>query len=109
VPPTGAKGLNLAISDVHYLARGLINHYRHGDDAELDRYSEVALRRIWGAVRFSWWLTILLHRLPDQTDFEQRAREAELDYIASSEFAQASLCEQYAGMPFEPELAVARR
>jgi p-hydroxybenzoate 3-monooxygenase len=105
VPPTGAKGLNLAFSDVHYLARGLIAHYLHADDSELDRYSDIALRRIWGAVRFSWWLTILLHRLPDQSDFEQRAREAELDYIASSEFAQASLCEQYAGMPFEPALA----
>jgi p-hydroxybenzoate 3-monooxygenase len=109
VPPTGAKGLNLAVSDVHYLSRGLINHYVHGDDSELDRYSEIALRRIWGAVRFSWWLTILLHRLPDQTDFEQRAREAELDYITSSEFAEASLCEQYAGMPFEPALEIVAR
>jgi p-hydroxybenzoate 3-monooxygenase len=109
VPPTGAKGLNLAVSDVHYLSRGLINHYSHGDDAELDRYSDIALRRIWGAVRFSWWLTILLHRLPDQTEFDQRAREAELDYIMSSEHAQASVCEQYAGMPFEPALAVATR
>lgn len=108
VPPTGAKGLNLAIADVHYLARGFVNHYCHGDDGELDRYSEVALRRIWSAVRFSWWLTLLLHRLPDQSDFEQRAREAELDYLASSEHAQAMLCEQYAGLPFEPELAAAR-
>ena len=101
VPPTGAKGLNLAVSDVHYLSRGLIAHYADGDDRELDRYSDLALRRIWGAVRFSWWMTTLLHRFPHQSDFDQRAQEAELDYIASSEHAQAALAEQYAGMPFE--------
>ena len=103
VPPTGAKGLNLAISDVHYLATALQMHYFEHDDGGLDRYSEVALRRIWGAVRFSWWLTMLLHRFPDQSEFEQRAREAELDYLASSEYSQASFCEQYAGLPFDME------
>lgn len=104
VPPTGAKGLNLAISDVHYLSTAFQMHYHEHDSGGLDRYSEVALRRIWGAVRFSWWLTMLLHRFPDQSEFEQRAREAELDYLASSEYAQASFAEQYAGLPFDIEL-----
>jgi len=101
VPPTGAKGLNLAISDVHYLARGLIDHFVGHDDTELDRYSDVALRRIWGSVRFSWWLTSLLHRFPHQTPMDQRLQEAELDHLASSEHAQATVCEQYAGLPLE--------
>jgi p-hydroxybenzoate 3-monooxygenase len=104
VPPTGAKGLNLAVSDVHYLARGFVNHYRYGDARDLDCYSDVALRRIWGAVRFSWWMTTLLHRFPDQTEFDQRMQEAELDYLASSTHAQAALSEQYAGLPFEKGL-----
>lgn len=101
VPPTGAKGLNLAVSDVYYLVRGLVAHYTDGDDGYLDSYSDMALRRVWGAVRFSWWLTTLLHRFPDQTEFEQRAQEAELDYLASSPNAQAAMAEQYAGLPFE--------
>ena len=100
VPPTGAKGLNLAISDVFYLSRALIAHYR-GNDGYLERYSDMALRRVWSAARFSWWLTLLLHRFPDQTEFDERARESELDYLARSEHAQRSLCEQYAGLPFE--------
>jgi p-hydroxybenzoate 3-monooxygenase len=101
VPPTGAKGLNLAISDVHYLARALVAHYTTGDDGYLDRYSEMALRRVWGAVRFSWWMTSLLHRFPGQTAFDQRAQEAELDHLATSVHAHASVAEQYAGLPFE--------
>ncbi len=101
VPPTGAKGLNLAISDVHYLSRGLIQHYGDGVDTYLDSYSDMALRRVWSAVRFSWWMTKLLHRFPDQTEFDQRTQEVELDYLASSAFAQASVAEQYAGLPFE--------
>lgn len=101
VPPTGAKGLNLAISDVHYLSRALADHFGSGDDGYLDRYSEMALRRVWGAVRFSWWMTKLLHRFPEQTEFDQRAQEAELDYLASSAHAQASVAEQYAGLAFE--------
>jgi p-hydroxybenzoate 3-monooxygenase len=104
VPPTGAKGLNLAVSDVHYLSRGFIDHYLHGDDRELDRYSEIALKRIWGAVRFSWWMTTLLHRFPEQSEFDQQMQEAELNYVASSEHAQAALSEQYAGLPFKPAL-----
>jgi p-hydroxybenzoate 3-monooxygenase len=101
VPPTGAKGLNLAISDVYYLSRALTACYRDDSSAYLDRYSDMALRRVWGAVRFSWWLTGLLHRFPGMSDFDQRAQECELDYLAGSIHAQASVAEQYAGMPFE--------
>ncbi len=100
VPPTGAKGLNLAISDVFYLSRALIEHYK-GNDHYLESYSDMALRRVWSAARFSWWLTMLLHRFPDQTDFDERAHESELDYIGRSENAKGSMCEQYAGLPFE--------
>ena len=101
VPPTGAKGLNLAVSDVYYLARALTTFYNDGSAHYLDNYSDMALRRVWSAVRLSWSLTKLLHRFPDQTDFEQRMQESELDYLASSEAAMRSLCEQYAGLPFE--------
>ncbi len=100
VPPTGAKGLNLAVSDVRYLSRAFIQHYQ-GDDSFLDSYSDMALRRVWGAVRFSWWLTTLLHRFPDQTAFDQRAQEQELSYLAASAAAQTALSEQYVGLPFE--------
>ncbi len=101
VPPTGAKGLNLAVADAFYLSRALEIHYREGSDRYLDSYSEMALRRVWGAVRFSWWMTQLLHRFPDQTPFDQRAQEQELSYLASSVSAQASLAEQYVGLPLE--------
>ena len=101
VPPTGAKGLNLAVSDVYYLSRALIHHYNESDDHYLDSYSDMALRRVWASVRFSWWMTTLLHRFPDQTDIDQRLQEAELAYLRSSEHAQAAMCEQYAGLPFE--------
>ncbi|MPZ56826.1 MAG: 4-hydroxybenzoate 3-monooxygenase [Rhizobiales bacterium] len=101
VPPTGAKGLNLAVSDVFYLSRALADVYRRGDPRHLDGYSDMALRRVWGAVRLSWWLTNLLHRFPGDTAFDQRMKESQLDYLASSEHAQASLAEQYVGIPFE--------
>lgn len=100
VPPTGAKGLNLAVSDVRYLARAIVDHY-DGRSQLLSSYSEMALRRVWGAVRFSWWLTSLLHRFPDQSDFDQRAQEQELSYLASSTAAQTAMAEQYVGLPFE--------
>ncbi len=100
VPPTGAKGLNLAVSDVHHLARAVVEHYR-GDDRHLDRYSDTALARVWGAVRFSWWLTRLLHRFPDQTAFDQRLQEQELSHLAGSTAAQTALAEQYVGLPLE--------
>ena len=101
VPPTGAKGLNLAVSDVFYLSRALASHYHQGVDHLLDGYSAMALRRVWSSVRTSWYLTNLLHRFPDASDFDQRAQETELDYLKASAHAQASLAEQYAGMPFE--------
>jgi p-hydroxybenzoate 3-monooxygenase len=99
VPPTGAKGLNLAVSDVYYLARGLAAHYRQGSGELLARYTETALRRVWSSVRISWYLTNLLHRFPGASDFDQRAQEYELAYVRSSDHAQAALAEQYAGLP----------
>jgi p-hydroxybenzoate 3-monooxygenase len=99
VPPTGAKGLNLAVSDVFYLGRALGSYYLTNSPAALDAYSTTALRRIWSAVRISWYLTTLLHRFPDATDFDQRAQEFELEYLRSSQHAQAALAEQYAGLP----------
>ncbi len=101
VPPTGAKGLNLAVSDVFYASRAIAQHYAEGDDHYLDSYSAMALRRVWSAVRFSWWMTNLLHRFPGHDDIDQRLQEAELAYLASSERAQAAMCEQYAGLALE--------
>jgi p-hydroxybenzoate 3-monooxygenase len=101
VPPTGAKGLNLAVSDVFYLSRALTEAYRSGRMHYLDRYSEMALRRVWSSARVSWWLTMLLHRFPDETPFEQQMRLNQFDYLHTSEHAQASLAEQYIGLPFE--------
>ncbi len=101
VPPTGAKGLNLAVSDVHLLSQGLIAHFTDGDSARLDRYSDEALTRVWNAVRFSWSMTTLLHRFPEMTDFDQRIQERELEYLARSAAAQTSLAEQYVGLPFD--------
>ena len=99
VPPTGAKGLNLAMSDVRYLAEGLLEHYGEKSAAGLDAYSGRALDRIWKAVRFSWWMTTMLHRFPDQTAFDQRIQEADLAYLVSSEAAMTSLAENYVGLP----------
>jgi p-hydroxybenzoate 3-monooxygenase len=101
VPPTGAKGLNLAVSDVFYLARGMVDAIKHGRTGYMDSYSDMALRRVWGAERLSWWLTTLLHRFPGDTPFDERMRENQLDYLARSDAAQASLAEQYVGLPFE--------
>lgn len=100
VPPTGAKGLNLAASDVHYLSEGLIEHYHDNSDAGLDAYSAKALSRVWKAVRFSWWMTTMMHRFPETGEFGQRIQEAELDYLLSSEAAETSLAENYVGLPF---------
>jgi p-hydroxybenzoate 3-monooxygenase len=99
VPPTGAKGLNLAIGDVHYLYEGLIQHYQ-GDDEGIATYSERALARVWKSERFSWSLTTMLHRFPDQSPFEQRMQEAELDYLETSVAAQRALAENYVGLPY---------
>jgi len=101
VPPTGAKGLNLAASDVHYLTRALVRHYRQNDDALLNGYSARCLRRIWRAERFSWWMTSLLHRFPDTDAFGARIQQADLDYLVGSRAAAASLAENYVGLPFE--------
>jgi p-hydroxybenzoate 3-monooxygenase len=101
VPPTGAKGLNLAVSDVYYLSRALTQTCKTGGSHYIDCYSEMALRRVWSAERMSWWLTLLIHRFPDETPFEQRMRENQFDYLHASEHAQASLAEQYVGLPFE--------
>ena len=100
VPPTGAKGLNLAASDVHYLAEGLINWYRSGRRDELDAYSKRALSRIWNAERFSWWLTRLLHRFPDEGDFLWKMQQAELDHLGRSRAAQTAFAENYVGLPY---------
>jgi len=99
VPPTGAKGLNLAVSDVYYLSNALTDYYQTGSWSLLDAYSDTALERVWHAVRFSWWLTTVLHRFPDQGEFGQRVQESELDYLASSESAMAAAAEQYGGLP----------
>ncbi len=101
VPPTGAKGLNLAVSDVYYLSRALAAFFRENSPALLDAYSDMALRRVWSSVRISWYLTNLLHRFPGASDFDQRAQEYELEYLSSSHHAQVALAEQYAGLPFE--------
>jgi p-hydroxybenzoate 3-monooxygenase len=100
VPPTGAKGLNLAASDVHYLHLALEAFYLHNAPGEVDLYSERALARVWKASRFSWWMTSTLHRFPDQTDFDQRLQEAELAYLEQSEAAQTALAENYVGLPY---------
>jgi p-hydroxybenzoate 3-monooxygenase len=100
VPPTGAKGLNLAVSDVFYLSRALIEAYRKGNAAYLDTYSDTALRRVWGAARMSWWLTTLLHRFPNETPFDEQMRLNQFDYLHASEHAAATLAEQYVGLPY---------
>ena len=101
VPPTGAKGLNLAVSDVFYLSRALTETYHTGSTHYLDCYSDMALRRVWASARVSWWLTMLLHRFPAETPFEEKMRYNQFDYLCASEHAQASLAELYAGLPFD--------
>jgi p-hydroxybenzoate 3-monooxygenase len=100
VPPTGAKGLNLAASDVAYLAEGLVAHYGDRSDAVLDVYSQRSLARIWKAERFSWWFTSLMHRFPESGGFGERMQEAELDYLIGSQAACRTLAENYVGLPF---------
>ena len=100
VPPTGAKGLNLAASDVHYLYHALLEHYHDNSDSGLEEYSASALARVWKATRFSWWFTTIMHRFPDQSDFGQRMQETELDALESSRAAQTVLAENYVGLPY---------
>ena len=101
VPPTGAKGLNLAATDVKYLAGALIEHYREKSSAGLDTYSERCLRRIWRAERFSWWMTMLLHRFPDDGPIADKFQAAELDYLFHSEAGLRSIAENYVGLPLD--------
>ena len=103
VPPTGAKGLNLAASDVRVLARALEEFYKTGSYTLLDRYSEICLRRVWKVQRFSWWMTSMLHRFPDSTPFDRKRQIAELDYVTSSRAAATTLAENYVGLPMEWE------
>jgi p-hydroxybenzoate 3-monooxygenase len=101
VPPTGAKGLNLAIADVRVLARAFSDFYTTGSRAALDEYSETCLRRVWKVQRFSWWMTSMLHRFEDENAFDQRRQLAELEYVVSSHAASQSLAENYVGLPMD--------
>ncbi|WP_421851537.1 4-hydroxybenzoate 3-monooxygenase [Oricola sp.] len=100
VPPTGARGLNSAASDIHYLYHAFVDHYRDGDDTGLDTYSQKALARVWKAQRFSWWMTTLLHSFPERSTYDAKLQQTELDYLFSSDSALASLAENYVGLPY---------
>lgn len=100
VPPTGAKGLNTAASDIHYLYHGLVQHYLDGDGEGLAQYSERALARVWKAERFSWWMTNLLHSFPYQTEFDHKMRASEIAFLRDSQAAQTVLAENYVGLPY---------
>jgi len=100
VPPTGAKGLNTAASDIHYLYNGLLQHYRDGDDTGIDHYSEKALARIWKAERFSWWMTNLLHRFPDQSEFDLKMQRADIAFLRENREAQSVMAQNYVGLPY---------
>jgi len=101
VPPTGAKGLNLAVADVRTLARALEVFYARGSAEQLQQYSATCLRRVWKVQRFSWWMTSMLHRFPDENAFDHRRQLAELDYITGSRAGQTTLAENYVGLPFD--------
>ena len=100
VPPTGAKGLNLAASDVYYLWQALKDFYRQGSSHGIDHYAQRALSRVWKAERFSWWMTMLLHTFPDMAPFETKMLKAERDYLFSSQAAMTALAENYVGLPY---------
>jgi p-hydroxybenzoate 3-monooxygenase len=99
VPPTGAKGMNLAVADVWRLSRALDSHYRHGNQAMLEAYSVEALQRVWRAEHFSWWMTSMLHRFDDATPFQRQLQIAELRYVTQSHAAATALAENYVGLP----------
>lgn len=101
VPPTGAKGLNLAIADVRVLSRGLIEHYKKSNDDYLERYSDICLKRVWKVERFSWFMSTMLHQFPEFSSFEKRIQRAEFDHIKGSEIASRSIAENYVGLPLE--------
>lgn len=100
VPPTGARGLNSAASDIYYLYHAMLDHYHNGDDTGLDQYSQKALARVWKAQRFSWWMTTLLHTFPDSADYDRKLQDTDLAYLFSSDRALGSLAENYVGLPF---------
>jgi p-hydroxybenzoate 3-monooxygenase len=100
VPPTGAKGLNTAASDVHYLYNGLRDFYENGSEVGIDAYSEKALKRVWKAERFSWWFSSLMHRYPDQSEFDLKMQVAELEFLRSNKAAQQAMAENYVGLPY---------
>lgn len=100
VPPTGARGLNSAASDIYYLYHAMVAHYQDGDDSGLENYSAKALARVWKAQRFSWWMTTLLHTFPDNIPYDQKLQQTDLEYLFSSEKALGSLAENYVGLPF---------
>jgi p-hydroxybenzoate 3-monooxygenase len=100
VPPTGARGLNSAASDIYYLYHAMVDHYLKGDDSGLENYSAKALARVWKAQRFSWWMTMLLHRFPDTIEYDLKLQEIDLEYLFSSHAAMTSLAENYVGLPF---------
>jgi p-hydroxybenzoate 3-monooxygenase len=101
VPPTGAKGLNLAVSDVRFLAEAIAAYYRSRRTDLLDGYSARCLARVWKVQRFSWWMTSLTHRFPEASGFEKRVQTAELAYLSSSRAAQTTLAENYVGLPVQ--------
>jgi len=109
VPPTGAKGMNLAVADVRVLAHGLEEFYGSGRTTLLERYSKICLRRVWKASRFSWWMTSMLHRFAGDNDFQYRMQVAELDYVTGSRAAATSLAENYVGLPMEEFAAEEQR
>ena len=100
VPPTGARGLNSAASDIYYLYHAMVAHYKDGDSTGLDKYSEKALARVWKAQRFSWWMTTMLHTFPESLAYDQKLQDTDLAYLFSSEKALGSLAENYVGLPF---------
>lgn len=100
VPPTGAKGLNLAASDIHYLSRALVSHYARNDSSLLGAYSDQASARVWKAERFSWWLTLLMHKVHPEGSFAEQMQRAEIDYLLSSPAGQTVFAENYVGLPF---------
>src|SRR5580700_7339033 len=101
VPPTGAKGLNLAVADVRVLTRALVDFYKDGKSERLEHYSETCLRRVWKVQRFSWWMTSMLHRFPNEDTFQHYLHLAELDYVTSSRASATALAENYVGLPFD--------
>lgn len=101
VPPTGAKGLNLAAADIRILSRALVSHYKDRNDHHIDTYSETVLRRVWKVERFSWQLSMLMHQFPENSPFEKRMQRAEFDYLSSSETASRAIAENYVGLPLD--------